>query len=98
MNSPFKTNISKQQIFKSNKPAKIVFEARWLSDDNKPLSNFIQYFKKKMLMKLLKGLLSKKKHPENMSWISPAFAPRGSGQKQTPFKIRREFVVGMGEG
>ena len=81
MNSPFKTNISKQQIFKSNKPAKIVFEARWLSDDNKPLSNFIQYFKKKMLMKLLKGLLSKKKHPENMSLHQPCVRPKGIGTK-----------------
>ena len=56
MNSPFKTNISKQQIFKSNKPAKIVFEARWLSDDNKPLSNFIQYFKKKNVDEIAKGI------------------------------------------
>jgi len=30
-------HISKQQIFKSNKPAKIYFEAKWLSKDNKPL-------------------------------------------------------------
>ena len=39
-------NISKQQIFKSNKPAKISFEARWLSNESKPLSNLIRYFKK----------------------------------------------------
>ncbi len=39
-------HISKQQIFKSNKPAKISFEARWLSGENRPLSNLIQYFKK----------------------------------------------------
>ncbi len=39
-------HISKQQIFKSNKPAKISFEARWLSGEKRPLSNLIQYFKK----------------------------------------------------
>ena len=39
-------NISKQQIFKSNKPAKIVFEAKWSSKDNKPLKKMIQHFKK----------------------------------------------------
>jgi len=39
-------HISKQQIFKSNKPAKIAFEARWLPKENKPLRNLIQYFKK----------------------------------------------------
>ena len=39
-------NISKQQIFKSNKPVKISFEARWLAKENKPLRNLIQYFKK----------------------------------------------------
>ncbi len=38
-------HISKQQIFKSNKPAKIYFEARWLSNENKPLKNVIQHFK-----------------------------------------------------
>ena len=38
-------HISKQQIFKSNKPAKIAFEAKWLANENKPLSNLIQYFK-----------------------------------------------------
>ncbi|MCZ6640696.1 MAG: LysR family transcriptional regulator, partial [Gammaproteobacteria bacterium] len=39
-------HISKQRIFKSNKPAKIYFEARWLSNENKPLKNVIQHFKK----------------------------------------------------
>ena len=38
-------HISKQQIFKSNKPAKISFEARWLPKDNKPLKKMIQHFK-----------------------------------------------------
>jgi DNA-binding transcriptional LysR family regulator len=38
-------HIPKQQIFKSNKPAKISFEARWLSKDNKPLKKMIQHFK-----------------------------------------------------
>ncbi len=38
-------HISKRQIFKSNKPAKISFEARWLSKDNKPLKKMIQHFK-----------------------------------------------------
>ncbi len=38
-------HISKQQIFKSNQPAKISFEARWLSKDNKPLKKLIQHFK-----------------------------------------------------
>ena len=39
-------HISKRQIFKSNKPAKISFEARWLSGENRPLSSLIRYFKK----------------------------------------------------
>ena len=39
-------HIAKQQIFKSNKPAKIVFEAKWSSKDNKPLKKMIQHFKK----------------------------------------------------
>ncbi len=39
-------HISKQQIFKSSKPAKICFEAKWLSKDNKPLKKMIQHFKK----------------------------------------------------
>ncbi len=38
-------HIPKQQIFKSNKPAKISFEARWLSKDNKSLKKLIQHFK-----------------------------------------------------
>ncbi|MCZ6724161.1 MAG: LysR family transcriptional regulator, partial [Gammaproteobacteria bacterium] len=38
-------HIPKQQIFKANKPAKISFEARWLSKDNKPLNKMIQHFK-----------------------------------------------------
>ena len=39
-------HISKQQIFKSHKPAKISFEAKWSSRDNKPLKRMIQHFKK----------------------------------------------------
>ncbi len=39
-------HISKQQIFKSNQPDRISFEARWLSKQNKPLRNLIQYFRK----------------------------------------------------
>jgi len=39
-------HISKQQVFISNKPARISFQARWLSKDNKPLKNMIQHFKK----------------------------------------------------
>ncbi len=39
-------HISKQQIFKSNKPAKISFEAKWMSKDNRPLKKMIQHFKK----------------------------------------------------
>jgi len=38
-------HISKQQIYKSNKPARISFEARWLSKDNKSLKKLIQHFK-----------------------------------------------------
>ena len=38
-------HISKRQIFKSNKPAKISFEARWLLKANKPLKKMIQHFK-----------------------------------------------------
>ncbi len=38
--------ISKQQIFRSNKPVKIVFEAKWLSSENKPLKKMIQHFRK----------------------------------------------------
>ncbi|PHR22284.1 MAG: hypothetical protein COA38_18085, partial [Fluviicola sp.] len=39
-------HISKQQIYKSKKPVKIIFEARWLSSENKALNNLINYFKK----------------------------------------------------
>jgi len=39
-------HISKQQIFRSNKPVKISFQARWLSEHNKALKNTIQHFKK----------------------------------------------------
>jgi len=38
--------ISKQQILKSNKPAKIIFEAKWISKDNKALKKMVQHFKK----------------------------------------------------
>ncbi len=43
--SKFLPHISKRQIFKSNKPAKISFEARWLPKDNKPIEKMIQHFK-----------------------------------------------------
>ena len=43
--SKISPHISKQQIFKSNKPAKICFEAKWLSIDNKPLKKMMQHFK-----------------------------------------------------
>ena len=39
-------HISKQQVFRSNKPARISFHAKWLSNDNKPLKYMIQHFKK----------------------------------------------------
>ena len=39
-------HISKRQIFRSNKSATIVFEARWSSRDNKPLKKMMQHFKK----------------------------------------------------
>ena len=35
----------KQQIFKASKPAKIVFEAKWLSKDNKSLEKMLQHFR-----------------------------------------------------
>ncbi len=38
--------ISKRQVIKSNKPARISFQARWLPGDNKPLEKMIQFFKK----------------------------------------------------
>ncbi len=38
-------HISKQQIFKSNKPARISFEAKWWSKDNKPLKKMMLHFK-----------------------------------------------------
>jgi len=38
-------HISKRQIFKSNKPVVVSFEARWLSKNNKPLNKMIQHFK-----------------------------------------------------
>ena len=41
-------HISKQQIFRSNKPVKIVFEAKWLSNENKPLKKMVQHFRKHM--------------------------------------------------
>ena len=43
--SKISPHISKQQIFKSNKAAKICFEAKWLSIDNKPLKKMMQHFK-----------------------------------------------------
>jgi DNA-binding transcriptional LysR family regulator len=44
--SKIMSHISKQQIFESSKPAKISFEARWLSRENRPLCSLIQYFRK----------------------------------------------------
>ena len=38
-------HISKQQIFKSNKPARISFEAKWWSKDNKPVKKMMLHFK-----------------------------------------------------
>jgi len=48
-------HISKRQIFKYNKPAKISFEARWLPKDNKPLEKMIQHFKNHV-DKIAKGI------------------------------------------
>lgn len=48
-------HISKQQIFKSKKPAKISFEAKWQSNDNKPLKKMIQHFKKN-INEIAKGM------------------------------------------
>ncbi len=42
-------HIPKQQIYKTNKPVKISFEARWLSNDNQPLNNMLQHFKKNII-------------------------------------------------
>lgn len=39
-------HISKRQVFRSNKPAKISFQAKWSSEYNKPLKKLIQHFKK----------------------------------------------------
>ena len=39
-------HISKQQVFISNRPAKISFQAKWLSNDNEPLKKMIQHFEK----------------------------------------------------
>jgi len=39
-------HISKQQVFTANKPSRISFHARWLSEDNKPLKNMVRHFKK----------------------------------------------------
>jgi DNA-binding transcriptional LysR family regulator len=41
-------HVSKQQIYRSNKPVKIVFEARWLSNENKQLKKMVQHFRKHM--------------------------------------------------
>lgn len=38
-------HISKQQICKSDAPARIAFEARWSSAENKPLKKLLQHFK-----------------------------------------------------
>ena len=38
-------HISKRQIFKSNKPVKISFEAKWASKNSKPLNKVIAHFK-----------------------------------------------------
>jgi len=39
-------HISKQQIFSSNKPVKISFQAKWLTKDYQPLKSMVQHFKK----------------------------------------------------
>lgn len=41
-------HISKRQIYRSNKPVKIVFEAKWLSNENRPLKKMVQHFRKHM--------------------------------------------------
>ena len=38
-------HIAKQQIFKSNRPVKLAFEAKWLSTDNKALRKMVRFFK-----------------------------------------------------
>jgi DNA-binding transcriptional LysR family regulator len=39
-------HIQKQQVFTSNKPVRISFQAKWLSEDNRSLKDMIQHFKK----------------------------------------------------
>ncbi len=48
-------HIAKQQIFKSNKPAKIYFEARWSSNGKKPLKHLIQHFKQN-IKEIVRGI------------------------------------------
>ncbi len=39
-------HIPKKQIWKPDEPARISFEARWVSTDNKPLKNLVRHFRK----------------------------------------------------
>jgi DNA-binding transcriptional LysR family regulator len=41
-------HVSKQQIYRSTKPVKIVFEAKWLSNENKQLQKMVRHFRKHM--------------------------------------------------
>ena len=53
--SKISPHISKQQIFKSNKPARISFEAKWWSKDNKPLKKMMLHFKNN-IDEIVKGI------------------------------------------
>ncbi len=53
--SKISPHISKQQIFKSNKPARISFEAKWWSKDNKPLKRMMLHFKNN-IDEIVKGI------------------------------------------
>jgi len=48
-------HISKQQIYKANKPVKIYFQAKWIPNDNKPLGKMILYFKNN-INEIVRGL------------------------------------------
>ncbi len=44
--SKLESHISRHQVYSASKPSKIVFQARWETDDNRPLNEMLQYFKK----------------------------------------------------
>ena len=48
-------HVAKQQIFKSNKPAKISFEAKWSSNGKKTLKHLIQHFKQN-IKEIVRGI------------------------------------------